>query len=389
MKILAVLDHNFPPDIRVEHEILSLLSEGHEVNIACFDQKEAPLIEQWNGATIYRKPISKFRHKTSVGCLKFPFYFNFWRTFIFGLFKEHDFDAIHIHDLPLAKIGLECKIKFGAKFILDLHENWPALLEISTHINTPLGSLLSSDSQWRKYEHEMLLKADDVIVVIEESRDRLLKMSVDMNKVHIVSNTPTLEDLKLIFGDSSSTSDALTLFYGGGITEHRGLQFVIEAMESLKDCNIHFSIVGDGSYLKQLKELSQKLNLTGSVSFWGWKSLKEMTELMKKAHVLLIPHKKSEHTDTTIPHKLFQYMATEKPILATNCAPIRLIIEETNSGYIYDLDDSDSIKNQILDIYKKWENGISLKTEGARYVRDKYNWSIDEKVLIDIYNTKR
>ncbi|MEQ9307884.1 MAG: glycosyltransferase family 4 protein [Balneolaceae bacterium] len=385
MKILMVLERNFPPDVRVEHEIHSLISEGHEVSIACFDQKKAPRKEQWNGATIYRKPISSFIYKTSVGCLKFPFYFLFWRSFIFALFKKQRFDAIHIHDLPLAKIGVECKRKFNAKFVLDLHENWPALLEVSSHVKTPLGRLLSSDKQWRKYENQMIEYADDVIVVIDESEKRLLDMGHDGRKIHIVSNTPSKEDINLMIEDLSSEEDVFTLFYGGGVTEHRGLQFVIRALNEVENDEIHFSIVGDGSYLANLKELSETLNLSKKITFWGWKSLSEMTEIMKKAHVLLIPHKKSEHTDTTIPHKLFQYMATEKPILATNCKPIQRIIEDTNTGFIYEFDNISSIKNQINTLFTKWRNRDSLKTEGAGYVRDKYNWDIDEKVLLDIY----
>lgn len=388
MKILTVLDHNFPPDIRVEHEILSLLSDGHEVSIACFDQKNASKIENWNGATIFRKPISEFRHKTSVGCLKFPFYFNFWRSFIFKLFNDYNFDAIHIHDLPLARIGLECKRKFGAKFVLDLHENWPGLLEVSNHVKSPLGRFLSSNQQWQRYEKEMVLAADNVIVVVDENKDRLLKMGAKEKNLSIVSNTPTAEDIELIKGDASSNSSALTLFYGGGITEHRGLQYVIKAMAELNELNIHFFIVGDGSYLTKLKKLGSDLNLIVSkrISFWGWKTLEEMTSIMKESHVLLIPHKKSKHTDTTIPHKLFQYMATNKPILATNCNPIQRIVEDTNTGFIYEFDSISTIKSQINTIYNKWERGESLKTGGAGYVRDKYNWSIDEKVLLDIYS---
>ena len=39
MKILMVLDHEFPPDIRVENEIASLHNAGHEIHVACYTMK--------------------------------------------------------------------------------------------------------------------------------------------------------------------------------------------------------------------------------------------------------------------------------------------------------------------------------------------------------------
>jgi hypothetical protein len=103
MKILMVLDHEFPPDIRVENEIETLTAAGHEIHIACFTMKNQAVYDQFGKAHIHRKSISKLRHKTSVGCLKFPFYYNFWRPFLFGLQQQYQFDIVHIHDLPMAR----------------------------------------------------------------------------------------------------------------------------------------------------------------------------------------------------------------------------------------------------------------------------------------------
>ena len=390
MKILMVLERNFPPDVRVEHEIVSLVTAGHEVVIACFDQKGAPLKEEWNGALIYRKPISNFIYKTNVGCLKFPFYFNFWQTFLNDICKDQNFEAVHIHDLPLAQVGLQLKKKYGLRLILDLHENWPALLEVSPHVKSFLGRILSSDSQWRDYEQRMVQEADEVIAVVEENGERLKQLTASPKKVHIVSNTPTLVDIYNLAHDpqEETKSDKMILFYGGGVTKHRGLQYILPALAELENNNIQCWIVGDGSYLHQLRNLAEELKLQDQVIFWGWKSLNEMMTLMRRSNVLLIPHTKSMHTDTTIPHKLFQYMATGKPILATNCDPIERIINETNSGLIYKFDDIRNISKQIHTLYRKWESGDKLKTEGAQHIRDKYNWSVDEEVLLNIYNHK-
>ena len=144
MRILMILDHPFPPDIRVENEIESLGLAGHEVHIACLTGKNKTTHEIASGCIIHRKNISRLRYKTSVGILKFPCYFNFWRRFINDIASEYSFDAVHIHDLPLALIGVELKKRLKIKFVLDLHENWPVLLQLSQHTNSFLGKILSS-----------------------------------------------------------------------------------------------------------------------------------------------------------------------------------------------------------------------------------------------------
>mgnify|MGYP000503002106 CR=1 FL=1 len=107
MKILMVLDREFPPDIRVENEAGTLSKAGHQVSIACYTREGRSGQERIRDWTVFRRPISKFTYKSSVGALRFPFYFTFWRKFLKDVLEKGSFDAIHIHDLPLSKILLK------------------------------------------------------------------------------------------------------------------------------------------------------------------------------------------------------------------------------------------------------------------------------------------
>ena len=118
MKILMVLESDFPPDIRVENEIDSLVESGHKIHIACYSHKKQIHVPPDLNYSIHKKYIPGFIYKSSVGALKFDFYFNFWRRFLGELIEEHSFDAIHIHDLPLALIGAEFQKKYSIKYAL-------------------------------------------------------------------------------------------------------------------------------------------------------------------------------------------------------------------------------------------------------------------------------
>ena len=387
MKILIVLDHPFPPHARVENEMKSLTEAGHDVHIACVKNADEPLFEKKPYGIIHRRPMSKFIYKSSVGVLKFPFYFNYWRKFVDDLFKQEHFDAIHICDLPLAKVGYEAKCKFGALFVLDLFENWPVLLQLSTHTNTFLGKLLSSYKQWVRYEKEMCKLADRIIVVVDEAKTRIASLGIPSEKIVIVSNTLNINQFDPM-ERKGFNKNGFNMLYVGGINYHRGIQYVIQAIAILKrkSINVHLDLVGNGSYLGNIKKLIEVLDVQDNVTVHGFKLFTEICSLYESADVALIPHIKSGHTDNTIPHKIFQYMYAEIPMIVSNCDPLVRIMNETESGVSYRYDNPEELASVIADFYEHPEKLGDYIKHGRQAVIDKYNWQVDGKRLIEIYS---
>ena len=386
MKVLMLLDHYFPPDTRVENEMKSLTDAGHEVHVACFQKDKEPLMEKVAYGFIHRKPVSKFIYKSSVGALKFPFYFNFWRRFVDELFDEMTFDAVHVHDLPLATIGFESKKKHGTKFVLDLHENWPVLLQLSTHTNTFLGKMLSSNEQWIHYEKEMCALADKVVVVVEEAKSRICALGIPSEKVVVVSNTLNLDQFDPIERKEFMT-DQFRLLYVGAINYHRGIQFVIRAISILKErgIEVHFDLVGSGSYLPNLKKLIDDLHVQDNVTVHGFKHYTQICDLYEAAHVALIPHVKSGHTDNTIPHKIFQYLYAGIPMIVSNCEPLQRIVNETHGGVSYTYNHPDELAEIIADLYNHPDKLKNYIQYGRQAVIDKYNWNVDGAKMVKLY----
>jgi len=379
-----VLESEFPPDIRVENEIETLIKAGHTVDIACTSFKDSSSEQHPNGYYIYRKKMSKFTYKSSIGLLNYPFYFRFWKKFIATCLISKKYDTLHIHDLPLAKIGCYFKEKYKLKFTLDLHENWPVLLDISSHTKTFLGRFFFSKTDWIEYERKYTKLADNIVVVIDEAKTRLVQMGIDPVKIFTVKNT--LKTDLFNFSLTPRNNDKIIFVYGGGVNYHRGLQDVIQAMSELPNTNSNFElwIIGSGSYLDILKKLAKELQISNKIIFYGWKKQNELLRLISQANVALIPHIKSGHTDNTIPHKIFQYMYAGLPIIASNCDPLKRIIEETKSGYIYESGN----KNSLLDVLESiLDNPLSLDeySNSKNWVIEKYNWEKDSNTLLSLY----
>ncbi len=389
MKILMLLPGDFPPDIRVENEAIALIKNGHEVVIACQTRKTLPDFDTFqSNIRVIRYKISKFGYKSSVAALLFPFYFHGWNIFLNELTKTESFDAIHIHDLPLAKVGIQLAKKTNALSVLDLHENWPALLSISEHTQSFWGRMLTNINEWKTYENSMCRSADKIIVVVDEAKARLAHSGIPPEKIFVISNTLNIKSFDKIPHHAKNT-DTFRLFYGGGVNKHRGLQTVIQALASLQNKigNIQLDIVGDGRYIQQLKKQSHNLGITESVLFHGHLPFQKMAEIMVKANVALIPHIKSDHTDATIPHKLFQYMYSGIPILSSDCNPLKRIINESQSGLIYQSGNPESFAEKLVELKNAIDNQeINMKLAKELVIK-KYNWEFDSTILADVYKS--
>lgn len=386
MKILMTLETPFPPDKRVENEIDALASAGYSVHIICYRRPGEALYEHLDNVTVHRVNPGKIVHKSSVGALRFPLYFSYWKREIKKVLLKERFDIIHIHDLPLIKPVLDLKQQFGFKIVLDLHENWPGLLEMSLHTQTPAGKLLSNIDEWKRYEEKYIPQADGVIVVVEEALERISRFLTGSRVYGIVSNTINLKEFKQLNIPESPPGDKIVFIYEGGITYHRGLHNVIMSLKDIKSgADWELIVAGAGSYLPRLKKLTESVGLSEKVIFTGWQPIDKIYSMLSRATVALIPHLKSDHTDNTIPHKLFHYIYSGLPVIASDCNPLKRIIEETGSGIIYgsnDIEELSDILNAIADDPATMEK----YTQSRQWIESKYNWAVDAENLIKLYN---
>jgi len=379
-----LLENEFLRDSRVEKEVQSLFNAGHEIIVAAITTTGLPYFEKRENCTVLRESISAIVKKSSVGALKFPLYLDFWKRYTARILADYKADVIHIHDLPLSRVGIELKEKYKFKLVIDLHENWPALLSVSVHTNTLLGKILSSERQWRSYEEYCTHEADAVITVVDEMKNRISELGVPEAKIYVLENTPEVSELKEL--KFQRDENYFTLLYVGGISYHRGLQYVIEGMGILtKEIPVRLWIAGDGKYSAVLKDQIKKLELQKHVEFFGQLSKKDVEDLMIKSDFGLIPHLRSEQSDNSSPNKLFEYMASGLPVLASNCISVKRVLEETNSGTSYIYDSPSDFADNVRKLYSQREDFSAYSINGVNAVANKYNWLQSSASLLKLY----
>ncbi len=394
MNIGMILDNEFTGDLRVENEVTSLVEAGFNVYVLCFNHGTKEPIENFHGAHILRLKLSLFaknKMKGFANTIIDPFT-KYWSWHLMKLIKKYDIQAIHAHDLYMLGAAFKANKSLGKKLpvIADLHENYPEALKNYKFTKTFPGKVIVSIPKWFETEMKWVNKADHVITVIEEANDRYKKMGVQDSKMTVVANYVNEEffisgkdqsDLKKRFENDC------VIFYAGGFDIHRGLESAIKSIPIvLKEIpNIKLVLVGAGRIEEDLKELSVSLNIEKHVVFEGWQKPESLPGYISVSQVCLIPHLKNEHTDNTIPHKLFQYMLLEKPVLSSNCIPIERILKDSEAGVTYQSNDENDFADKLLYMIKNPDLLRKMGINGKKAIRKKYNWAKTSENLIQLY----
>jgi glycosyltransferase involved in cell wall biosynthesis len=107
------------------------------------------------------------------------------------------------------------------------------------------------------------------------------------------------------------------------------------------------------------------------------------------SQICLVPHNDYEHTQTTIPHKLFQYMLCQKAVLVSDCAPLKRVVGETGFGKTFKASDPKDMAEKLIQMRN---DGDELNQQGERgYLAaiTQYTWAKDAEALVRVYEQLR
>ena len=162
-----------------------------------------------------------------------------WKKEIDRFVRDNRLDVLHAHDLPVAGPALLSARSHKIPIVVDLHEDYPALLADISQIpwsEVPSSGVLGlkvtpSVERWRQYERNVVLRADAVIGVIEESVDRIVELGASPSNVHLVANYAPVSEADL--SAEPRYGDTVTALYFGNFHQARDLNTVLEAADIL------------------------------------------------------------------------------------------------------------------------------------------------------------
>jgi glycosyltransferase involved in cell wall biosynthesis len=224
-------------------------------------------------------------------------------------------------------------------------------------------------------------------------KERLIRdYNISQAKICVVTNTEDKSFVRQQLDKNiyKELTGKFILTYSGGIGPHRGVDVAIRGMKYLENEEaIQLAIVGFGSksVMDSLHKLVDDLQLK-NVHFLGYQPFNKFYSYMTQCAVNIIPHQSNGHTDNTVPHKLFQGMMAGKPLLVSSCTPLKRIVENCNSGLVFQAGDPKDFANKVSELYENTDLQQELSANGLNAtINGSLNWESTQKELISVYQS--
>jgi len=273
--------------------------------------------------------------------------------------RENNIDTIVTSGPPhsLHLIGLELQKKLKVKWFADFRDPWTT---IGYHKALRLSAY--AEKKHKKLEHKVLNSADEIIVTSKTTKTEF--EVITKKPITVITNGYDVETVEKQVLDAK-----FSLAHIGSFLSDRNPPFLWEALVELlnevPEFKKHLEIKLIGAVSQEVLDAIKEHQLTDYLNVLGYVSHKEAVAHQRKSQVLLLIEINSEDTKSIIPGKLFEYMVSNRPIIAIGPqgSDFADIVTQTNTGVFFDYSEKTKLKSVILDFFNQFLEG-KLQSHG-------------------------
>ncbi len=272
-------------------------------------------------------------------------------------------------------------------FILEVADIWTNSIKATIKTNSIFFSFLL------KIEEYIFKKSDAIIVLTEGFKKELINRGISEDKIFIIQNGVNKPILsrhhKIDLRKELNLTDEIIIGYAGSLGLAQGIENICntaEILESRKNKKIKFVFIGNGDN-KDL--LIDKSKLFKNLIYLGNKDRKIIPNYLTEFDIGLAHLINDEAFKTTIPSKIFEFMASGLPILMVSPkGDASEIIEKFDIGKWVNAGDAILLANTIEEIVSNLEklkyfsqNSIKASLNFSRENQAKKVIEVVEKVI--------
>ncbi len=392
MRIVHVWDGEYPWDVRVEKVSRALTDAGHDVHLVARNRGRLAPVERLPEATVHRLAPWRVLGRRLDAASQFPAPVNpRWFRLIARVARTERADALLVRDLPLAVPAVVVARALGLPIVLDMAENYPAMIRDlwTTGSARPGDRLVRNPRAVEAVERWTVTRVDHILAVVEESRDRLVAaLGVAPERITLVGNTPARARVDAAAPPRARRADApLSVVYLGLLEHARGIGSAIDAVARCRADGIpvRLTLIGDGRARETFVARIAALGLApDAVRLLGHLPYADALRHVAEAHVGLIPHLPNESWQTTIPNKLFDYMAAGLCVVSSDARPAARVVREAGAGRVYPGGDAEALARTLTAIWRDADTDV-CGARGQRAIREQHHWERDAARLAGVF----
>jgi len=256
--------------------------------------------------------------------------------------------------------------KKNIPFILDIRDLWPDAM-VSLNLTTENSFIYKI---LKKIEIYMYKKATRIIINSPAFKKDINKY-VD-KKIDLITNG--LDDYFFNFFSKESpreikNGDKIKIVYAGNLGIAQDIKILTEIDEKISE-NFIFKLIGDGSQKEEIEKTIKKKNIN-NIMLYPPKARRELIEDYQNADAFFVHLKKLPMFEKTIPSKIFEYVATKKPVIYGLEGVAKDIMDELNGSYPFEPGNVKSLEAALIKMKNDLETG-KWKYENNSILEEKY-----------------
>ena len=278
-----------------------------------------------------------------------------------GLFGDLSADVV-IATSPPPTVGLPGMLtarRLRAPLIFDVRDIWPEAIALSGRLENPaLISVLEA------VVRKLYAASSAVSVVTEGKRERLIEKGVPEEKIVVIPNGV---DLSRFDADASSdpgsegrailrrhgvADDRFVVLYAGVFNPPQGLDVLLDAAKQLEarvtagERRVQFALIGHGSERAHLEHRCVSEGLSETVRLLPEQPRENIPTLLCAAGAVAVPLRRRRDSHT-VPSKLYEAMASGRPVLVSADGAPAAILAEAKAGLANAAGDVDGLVTSI------------------------------------------
>lgn len=386
MKILVISQYYHPEpgatSNRLKSFVDAMIKRGHEVTVICEfpnhpsgmlapgDRWRLFRVEDHGTHKIIRTFVLTSPQKSNIKRMLFYLSFSL-SSFMAALFiKKHD--LVFASSPPIFHV-FTAMIIAGLKkseFILDIRDIWPDIaLEFDAVTNRHL-------LKWGGYLERKLYNNARVILTTTKGQKRTVEIRGGSGKA-IVSYNGSDDDILNWPGDikklrkSLGWENKIVVCYAGLIGLGQNLTGLLPEISRIDGNNITFVFIGNGPGEYVLKSDISKTGLK-NIEIRQMMPRSDVIPLIYASDIMIVILRESSFFNSTIPSKVFDYMAAGKPIITNVDGELREIVINNNAGLYFSLKEKGSFADAVQKLKDNFQLRNTMGSNGKKLVSEKF-----------------
>ncbi len=220
---------------------------------------------------------------------------------------------------------------------------------------------------------KMVLKRSDTVLVINEAlKDLVVRLGAPEPRTVVLRAGIDSKQFSPVAADNAIkkqyglSGGDIVLFFMGWLYRFSGLKEVARQLAVNPDRRLKLLIVGEGDLYQELERMQKDNNLQDRLILAGRQDYRQIPRFISVSDICLLPAYPGEKImQDIVPIKLYEYMAMQKPVIATRLPGVLKEFGEDN-GIVYVDRPEDVIKKAIELVENDSLNRTRLKGQEIR-----------------------